>query len=653
MNTGKYVLSAVSLLLLLTGAFVSEARAQEKRPNFVVIFTDDLGYGDLGVFGNPNIRTPNLDRMAYEGQKWTNFYASASVCTPSRAGLLTGRYAIRSGLAGNPRVLFEWSAGGLPEREITIAEGLKNAGYATACIGKWHLGHLPKYLPTNQGFDYYYGVPYSNDMDVDPEMAVADDVTFRKDMTLEKMRDPENKQWGWVPLLENDKVIEYPANQNTLTARYTKKATNFIKEHSDERFFLYYPHTFPHIPLRASDTFRGKSKRGLYGDVVEEIDWSVGRIRETLREQGIAENTLVVFTSDNGPWLVKETNGGSSGLLRNGKGTTWEGGMREPTIMWWPGTLDKGVVTEMGSTLDLFPTFMKLAGVKIPDDRRYDGYDLRPVLYGNGPSPRNEMFYYRADELYAARKGPFKAHFITQGVYGEGPDRQEHDPPKLYNLDEDPAERFNVADQNQEVIDEIRTMVEEHRNTIKPVKDQLSKRQGTDKTDTFDVALGKTISKHDLGYKVSSNGAISTFLHKLKNPITTSATLNMSYRNLPENERRKNGLLVLSDRSGPTNSSVKIGSAIGGNQHVIFFNGWGDWKEKITPPDFDQSALFDLTVDVDVEKNAVRATINGHEMKSSLPDDFEKITHIGYYVRGGITAFSPIKLNGERYDPDR
>lgn len=652
MNTGKHLLSLLVLSLFFLGALDSSAVSQAKRPNIVVIFTDDLGYGDLGVFGNPTIRTPNLDRMAKEGQKWTNFYASASVCTPSRAGLLTGRLAIRSGLAGNPRVLFEWSAGGLPDREITIAEGLKKAGYATACIGKWHLGHLPRFLPTNQGFDYYYGIPYSNDMKVDPDMAVAEDVKFRKGMTLEQMRDPDNKQWGWAPLLENEQVIEYPANQNTLTRRYTKKTTKFIRKHRDERFFIYYPHTFPHVPLYTSEKFRGNSRRGTYGDVVEEIDWSVGRIMETLRKQGIAKETLVVFTSDNGPWLVKEQNGGSSGLLRNGKGTTWEGGMREPTIMWWPDTLDEGVVMEMGSTLDLFQTFMKLAGVDVPDDRTYDGYDLRPVLFGEGSSPRDEMFYYRADELYAARKGPYKAHFITQGVYGQGPDRQEHDPPKLYNLNEDPAERFNVADRHPDVIEEIKTMVEEHRETIKPVEDQLSKRQGTDKTGDFDLVLGGTISKYNSGYRFDSQNAEGSALYELETPIASSATLNVSYKTLVDQQIR-NGMLVLSDRSGHGNTSIKIGSAIGGNQHVIFFNDWGGWKDKITPPDYDQSALFELTVDVDLNKDLVRGTIDERIMESSLPEGFNKITHIGYYVRGSETMFNPIKLNGDPLDSNR
>ncbi len=471
-----FLLVFLLVLIGLPPGNVRKAAAESDAPNIIVVFADDLGYGDLGTFGHPTIQTPNLDRMARQGQKWTNFYAAASVCSPSRAGLLTGRLPIRSGVAGRPRVFFEWSEGGLPPGEITLAEGLKKADYATACIGKWHLGHKSKYLPTNQGFDYYYGIPYSNDMKVDPEMPVAEDVTFREGMTLDMMRKKENKRRNWVPLYENEKVIEYPADQNTLTERYTERVLNFIRENQEDRFFIYYPHTFPHTPLHTSEKFRGTSERGLYGDVVEGIDWSVGRIMSTLQSLEIARETLVIFTSDNGPWLVRKTHGGSSGMLRMGKGTTWEGGMREPTIMWWPGTIDPGTVTDLGSTLDFFRTFMELAGVEVPDDRTYDSHDLRPVLFGDGDSPRDRMIYYRADEIYAARKGPFKAHFITRGAYGMGENREEHDPPLLYHLGHDPREQFDVSDDHPDVIEEIEKMVREHKETIEPVENQLKKR---------------------------------------------------------------------------------------------------------------------------------------------------------------------------------
>jgi len=271
------------------------------RPNIIILFADDLGYGDIGPFGHPTIQTPHLNRMAREGMRLTQFYVAASVCTPSRAGLLTGRLPVRSGMASDERrVLFPNSKGGLPDEEITIAEALKKEGYATAAIGKWHLGHLPEHLPTEHGFDRYYGVPYSNDMKTDA-----------------------NGEKG-VPLVRNKTIVEYPATQRTLTRRYTEEALSFIEANETQPFFLYLPYTFPHVPLHASEAFRDTSARGLYGDVVEEIDWSVGQILGTLRDRGLAKNTLVVFTSDNGPWLTQDLRGGSAGLLRGGKGSTWE-----------------------------------------------------------------------------------------------------------------------------------------------------------------------------------------------------------------------------------------------------------------------------------------------------------------------------------------
>ncbi len=444
-----------------------------EKPNVVVIFTDDQGYGDLSTYGHPTIATPNLDRMAREGQKWTQFYAAAPVCSPSRASLLTGRLPLRTNVGKNPVVFFEWSEDGLPQDEVTIAERLKTAGYATAHIGKWHLGHTEGYRPTDQGFDEYYGVPYSNDMMIDPNMPLADDVNFREGWTREKFRNlpheygrrVKGQNRGDVPLMRNGKVIEAPARQSTLTRRYTKESLMFIREQSEQGnpFFLYYANNFPHVPLHTTDPWEGTSRRGVYGDVIEEIDHSVGQVLETLRETGEADNTLVVFTSDNGPWLPFKTHGGTSGLLKEGKGTTWEGGMRVPAIFWWPGKVDPGVVRELGSTLDLMPTICRLAGIDPPQDRILDGYDMSPVLFDSEKeSPRNEMFYYRVHELYAARKGPYKAHFITQGRYGSEPtDPQHHDPPKLYHVEEDPREKFNIAEEHPDVIKEIREMVEE------------------------------------------------------------------------------------------------------------------------------------------------------------------------------------------------
>ncbi|MCW5517154.1 sulfatase [Muriicola sp. Z0-33] len=459
------------LFLCLCQLHFAVAQDNEKQPpNFVIIFADDLGYGDLGVYGNPTIATPNLDQMAYEGQKWTNFYVAASVCTPSRAALLTGRLTVRSGMSSNKyRVLFPDSKNGLPAAEITIAEQLKQAGYSTACIGKWHLGHKEQYLPTNNGFDYYFGIPYSNDMDMISEMPY---------WKYWQQEDEAIKTEHFnVPLIRNTEIIERPANQNTITKRYAEEAITFIKENKAAPFFVYLAHNLPHIPLFTSKEFKGKSKRGLYGDVLEEIDHGVGKIISTLKEEGLADNTIVIFTSDNGPWLPFKNNGGSAGLLRAGKGSTWEGGMREPAIFWGPGLIAPGLITDIGSTMDLFTTFSKMAGVDIPRDRIIDGQDLSATLLNKAPGPRKSIFYYRGTELYAVRLGDYKAHFITQGAYGQFGEKEVHEIPLLYNLSHDAGEQFNIAKKHPEIIKEINELVALHKSNLVMGKDQLAERE--------------------------------------------------------------------------------------------------------------------------------------------------------------------------------
>jgi arylsulfatase A len=433
----------ISSVVILNSSI--QARAADRPPNFVILFADDLGWGDLGCYGHPTIRTPNLDRMAAEGMRFTQFYSAGEVCTPSRAAIMTGRLPIRSGMCGEPpRVLFPWSAGGLPDSEITLAQALKARGYATMCVGKWHLGHLPQYLPTKRGFDAYFGIPYSNDMKPSP-------------------------------LMRNEQTIEEPAVQETLTPRYTAEAIRFIRDNREKPFFLYFAHTYPHVPLHASERYKDKSPRGLYGDVVEELDWSAGQVLQTLRDLGLAANTLVVFSSDNGPWLTQRLNGGSAGLLRDGKGSTWEGGMREPGIAWWPGRIKDGqVTTALAGTMDLFPTFLKLAGAEVPTDRVIDGVDMSPILFGTGPGNRQTHFYYRGSRLMAVRKGPWKAHLVTQPGYGGKP--ETHDPPLLFHLEHDPSEQFDVAKNHPDVVADLMAEIERHRATLKPVPSQLTAR---------------------------------------------------------------------------------------------------------------------------------------------------------------------------------
>lgn len=458
--------------LLTCALFVSagcEGNTGSRPPNVIIILADDMGYADLGSYGSPTIATPTLDRLASEGQRWTNFYAAASVCSPSRASLLTGRYPIRTGVGPTHplrRVFFTNSLGGLPQSEVTIAELLKEKGYATGMIGKWHLGHLPEHAPMTQGFDWYYGIPYSNDMDAVGGISVP----WSVDLFFEE---PNINYWD-VPLMSNNDTLERPADQTDLTQRYTRKALDFIEANAGEPFFLYYAHNFPHTPLFASEGFRGRSAGGLYGDVMEEFDWSVAQIVTKLESLGIDDDTLLVFTSDNGPWLLMRHHGGSAGMLRDGKGTTWEGGMREPAIFWMPGTIEPKVVRGIGSTLDLMPTIAGFAGVELPDDRVIDGYDLSATLRSGAESPREEMIFYRLQDVYAVRKGSYKAHFITESAYGNS-QRIEHPTPLLFNVDEDAAESFDIASDNPETLAGIVALVKRHKATLVPVENELDK----------------------------------------------------------------------------------------------------------------------------------------------------------------------------------
>jgi len=413
-------------------------------PNFVVIFTDDQGYQDVGCFGSPSLKTPNLDRMAGEGMKFTDFHSAASVCSPSRAALLTGCYPPRVGIT---KVLFPKDNIGLNPQEVTIADLLRERGYVTACVGKWHLGHLREFLPTNNGFDSYFGIPYSNDMDgVEGKNRNLDRAWRQKDYSL----------WN-VPLMRNETIIERPADQTKLIERYTDEAVKFIRTNRDKLFFLYLPHTMPHIPLFVSDEFYVEDVQKAYKATIEQIDSSVGRVLAALKENGIDRKTLVVFTSDNGPWLAMKHFGGSALPLRDGKFSTYEGGMREPCIMRWPGRIPAGkVCRELCGTIDLLPTFARLAGARVPAGRVIDGRDIRPLMAGEpgAKSPHEAFFYYRGTNLEAVRCGKWKLRRVKKGT-------------ELYDLEADVGEKTNVAETHPEIVARLTGVMEEFDRELK------------------------------------------------------------------------------------------------------------------------------------------------------------------------------------------
>lgn len=435
-----------------------------KPPNFIIVYCDNLGYGDIEPFGSQVNRTPNLNRMAREGRKFTQFYVTAGVCTPSRASLMTGCYAQRVGMDWNSRdghVLRPISPYGLHPDEITIAEVLQEQEYKTGLIGKWHLGDQRPFLPTAQGFDYFYGIPYSDDM----TQAIGKQFGNRLD----------GNRWPPLPVMLNDQVVEAGVNRNLLTQDYTKKAVAFIEENKDKPFFLYLAQAMPGSTKRpfASEAFRGKSKGGPWGDSVEELDWSVGQIMDKLLALGIDQRTLLIFTSDNGAPMTEDVSSITRGTNRplHGRGyTTAEGAFRVPTIMWWPGTIPAGTVChELATTMDMLPTFAKLSGGKVPDDRIIDGYDVQPLLLGkaSAKSPYEVFYYYYTDQLQAVRQGPWKL-FVPLKEFQEHPHFKGKDlsTPLLFNVVQDTASRYNVADQHPEIVKQLMALAEKGREDL-------------------------------------------------------------------------------------------------------------------------------------------------------------------------------------------
>lgn len=433
------VIVALTLLAaLVPPPAASGAQASSAGPpNIIVFFTDDQGYADVGSFGAEGFETPHLDTLAKDGIRFTQFYVPATVCTPSRAALLTGSYPKRVGL--HEAVLFPFSTTGLSPDEYTLAEMLRDGGYATACVGKWHLGHQRKFMPNQQGFDHFYGVPYSNDMDGH----------FY----------PHNGfQSPPLPLYRNEQVIERAPDQQYLTKMYTDETVRLIKNRTDEPFFIYLAHNMPHTPLHASGAFRGKSQLGLYGDVIMELDWSVGEIVKALKEEGLYENTLFVFTSDNGPAL------GSASPLRGKKGQTWEGGQRVPAIAVWPKVIPAGKTSdEIVSSLDLYPTIARFAGTALPTNTILDGRDISRLLSSPDSTklPDHPFYYYARDgQPEAVRLGRWKLH-LKKVVGGRDPKNQGDFPISLYDLQNDIGEQHNVAQQHPAIVKKLAALIKE------------------------------------------------------------------------------------------------------------------------------------------------------------------------------------------------
>jgi len=443
-----------------------DARSVPRLPNFVIVFVDDMGYADIGPFGAKDYETPNLDRLAREGRVFTDFYASQPVCSASRASLMTGCYNVRVGILGalGPRAKH-----GINADEMTLAEVCKQKGYATACYGKWHLGHHRKFLPTNHGFDEYFGLPYSNDMwPYHPGVA---------HLPMEE----RFKRWPHLPLIEGTRIVNPKVTgeeQKMLTTWYTERAVKFVNQNKDRPFLLYVPHSMVHVPLYVSDKFAGKTKRGLFGDVVAEVDWSVGEILRAIRRHGLEKHTMVIFTSDNGPWLSYGTHAGSAKPLREGKGTTFDGGCREPTVMWWPGTIPAGTVCRTPAmTIDILPTIAHLIGAELPE-HKIDGKSIWPLIEGQpgAASPQEAYFFYNGRELQAVRMGRWKLHFPhryrtlggRKGGTGGKPERYEQAEigPALFDLENDIGETTDVKDQYPAVVATIKKLADRMREDL-------------------------------------------------------------------------------------------------------------------------------------------------------------------------------------------
>jgi arylsulfatase A-like enzyme len=462
----RSIICPIVAAVCLTMLRVDLHAAETSRPNIVLIFADDLGYGDLGCYGSRTIRTPRLDRLAEEGRRFTSFMVAAPVCTPSRAALLTGCYPKRVGM--HQHVLFPTSTKGLHPAEHTLADHLKANGYATACFGKWHLGHHPEVLPTAQGFDRYFGIPYSNDMNHPDNKGKPPGGPEGLDRLW---NEPSSSLTKWhTPLFENERIVELPVDQRTVTRRYTQQAIDFARARRDRPFFIYLPHSMPHIPLYVPDDVRDPDPKRAYINTIEHLDTEIGRLLDALDETGLASNTYVIFTSDNGPWLPFKHHGGSAGPLRDGKGTTFEGGQRVPCLIRGPGVPAGTVCEELTGTIDVLPTIAALIHAPLPDDRTIDGVDVSGLWLGTADkSPREEFLYYTSQgEVEGIRQGDWKllvkrppAPRPQAGPQSQPPGRTTEPELLLFDLKHDLGERQNLADSQAELVDRLRTRMTE------------------------------------------------------------------------------------------------------------------------------------------------------------------------------------------------
>lgn len=457
----------ITLLLTLAASLLTQAApAADRPPNFVIIYIDDMGYADIGPFGADAYKTPNLDRLAKEGRVFTDFYVSQAVCSASRASLMTGCYNVRVGILG---ALGPQSRNGIAAREVTLGEIAKQRDYATACFGKWHLGHHPQFLPMQNGFDEYFGLPYSNDM-------------WPHHPGVRHLPMPERlKKWPHLPLIDGNavKIAEVgDAEQAQLTTWYTEHAVDFIDRNKAKPFLLYVPHSMVHVPLYVSEKFRGKSGAGLFGDVVMEVDWSVGQIIDALRRNGIDSDTCVIFASDNGPWLSYGDHAGSAKPLREGKGTMFDGGCRVPCVMWWPGKIPAGTVChEPAMTIDILPTIAGLIGAKLPD-HKIDGRDIWPLMSGqeDASSPHEALYFYWGSSLEAVRSGKWKLHFphkfrtLAGRPGGTGGIPADYETGEiglsLFDLENDPAETTDLAAKHPDVVSRLETLADQIRQDL-------------------------------------------------------------------------------------------------------------------------------------------------------------------------------------------